>query len=322
MRTRRRGVAIVVVMIVALVLGALAAILWTSDEAPQIEQTFEKFQAEFLAKGAQQHALLKCRLLPTELYDAVSYSIGRNPYYDFGVGLKEPLDNSTIASALISDVDASRMPGPMFYTGEGEVTLQPAADGTNAIIVRRTQGIEGDFADRMYLLLDMFTWDISTLFPDPSKPEECVVVVDSKPHRDLAMGGDAGTWQDPFIGNYKVQTLRILGLQGGRRYDRDTMLLTTVGSVKRNAQLSIVTQVGSGPKDLSPVRRTSHQASPEAFGEFTSAFEDATKYQQRMGTEDAETTNQVFDPNQTASGRRTEIATGVYYITRKAVQAE
>lgn len=318
MRARREGFAIFIVLIVALLLGGLATILWTSgggSAAATTEQSFEKYQAEFLAKGAQQHALLKCRLLPTELYDAVSYSIGRNPYYDFGLGLKAPLDDPN----TISGVDASRAPGPMFYTGQNTIRLKPdPPDGTtpSRILVDRSGNVsEGTgYEDRMYLPLAMFTFDISTLFPDPSSPANSVVVVDSASHPDKAFGNEE--WRDPFIGNYKVQTLRILGLQGGRRYDRDTMLLTTVGSVKRSGQISLVTNLNGSPKGLSPTRRVSREAD-EGFGEFSTRFEDMEEFNDRVGDGTADTNNEdVFTAQ--ASGRRTEIATGVYYITRKA----
>ncbi len=320
MRGRRRGIAIFIVMIVALILGAIVAILWKSSapSGTQAEQSFEKRQAEYLAKGAQQHALLKCRLLPTELYDAVSYSIGRNPYYDFGLGLKQPLEGDRISA-----VDANRAPGPMFYTGSNRVDLKPGANAGDPqrIVVDRTGDIEGSYKDRMGLLLSMFIYDISTLFPSPGDLDKSVVVVSSKDHTDKAMSPIAGgPWADPFVGNYKVQTLRILGLQGGRRYDRDTMLLTTVGSVKRAGQVSPVTSIGGQPKKLESVRQTSHEEVHGTFGEFSSSFEDMEKYSERMGNSDDATKNE--DAFTESSGRRTEIATGVYYITRKAFNAD
>lgn len=321
---RRRGVAIFVVMSAVLVLGAFAAILWSSKSQSQapLEQSFEKRQAEYLAKGAQQHALLKARLLPTELYDAISYSIGRNPYFDFGLGLKV----QPSPSGPLDPQDADRNPGPMFYTGTvQEITLvdDPENPGPENKILRiRRTGVEDGSGANMGALREMFTFDVATLFPVPNL-NSAVVVVDSRAHEDVAMG--AG-WQDPFVGNYKVQTLRILGLQGGRRYDKDTMMLTTIGSVKRAGQISIVTNLGGGPKNLSPIRRASSQVNPDAFGEYDTVFEDMGSHQQRVGDMSSGVdTNDVFgdsdpdDPN--ASGRRTEIATGVYYITRKAVDA-
>lgn len=40
-------------------------------------------QAYFAARAAMQHFLLKARLFPTELYDAVEFKQGKNPYFDF-----------------------------------------------------------------------------------------------------------------------------------------------------------------------------------------------------------------------------------------------
>lgn len=323
-RDSRRGVALFVAVMAALVMGAFATILWTNkgSERP-LEQSFEKRQAEYLAKGAQQHALLKCRLLPTELYDAVSYQIGRNPYFDFGLGLQNPDPGG------LTDDDADRNPGPLFYTGtvtQMENVADPdSGDGAQILVIRRSGDPEdpaGAFDANMRILLDMFIYDVATLYPVPD-PGQAVIVVSSAPHRDLAMEPGGEDWRDPFIGNYKVQTLRILGLQGGRRYDKDTMLLTTIGSVKRAGQRSIVTLLGNEPKNLSPIRATKRHASEDTFGEMDTVFEDAAEYGARVGDENVGVdTNDVFDPDsnpEAASGRRTEIATGIYYITRKAV---
>lgn len=312
---RRQGVALFVVMSVVLVLGAFAAMLWSNRgqaQAPQ-EQTFEKRQAEFLAKGAQQHALLKCRLLPTELYDAVSYSIGRNPYFDFGLGLQQDLESG---GTKLSAVDADRNPGPMFFTGSATVTRQEDPENAGEYLLKiQRSNTEGDSQWTMNGLLTMFTHDIATLFPVATK-DEAIVVVDSRAHRDLAMGVD--DWRDPFIGNYKVEQLRILGLQGGRRYDRDTMLLTTIGSVKRAGQISLVTNIRGEPKNLSPRRRVVHKIADNTMGEFDTVFEDDASFSDRLGEiGDGSEGNDVFDPD--TSGRRTEIATGIYIITRKAL---
>lgn len=318
-RGSRQGVALFVAIMAALVMGAFATILWTNKGSQRpLEQSFEKRQAEYLAKGAQQHALLKCRLLPTELYDAVSYQIGRNPYFDFGLGLENP------STSELTDDDADRNPGPLFYTGtvtEMSNVADPDGDG-QILVIRRTGDVEAPPSGvdaNMRILLDMFIYDVATLYPTPNV-DEAVIVVSSTAHDDRAMGSG---WIDPFIGNYKVQTLRILGLQGGRRYDKDTMLLTTIGSVKRAGQRSIVTKLGDDLKNLSPVRAVKRQASQDTFGEMDTVFEDAGDYQTRVGSEGVGVdTNDVFDPDgnpDAASGRRTEIATGIYYITRKAV---
>lgn len=317
---RRRGIAIFVVMSAVLVLGALAAILWGGKNPAPLEQSFEKRQAEYLAWGAQQHALLKCRLLPTELYDAVSYQIGRNPYFHFGLGLKHDISGNELHAE-----DAEINPGPMFFTG-GVSSVERIDDPDNAgkkiLKITRTGDPTdpgGKFDRSMSTALEMFQYDISTLFPLADK-DQAVIVVSSDPHRDLAMEPE-GQWRDPFVGNYKVQTMRILGLQGGRRYDKDTMLITTIGSVKRRKQISIVTNLGGQPKGLSSVRRVTHGGqTADNFGEFDSVFEGQDSYDERMGDENAGLdTNDVFGEDEnTASGRRTEIATGIYFVERRA----
>jgi hypothetical protein len=201
----------------------------------------------------------------------------------------------------------------MFYSGGATVTRvdDPDHPGEKLLKIQRsgtTTGTGWDF------LLKMFIFDIATLFPVSSK-DEAIVVVDSRAHRDVAMGA---SWQDPFVGNYKVEQLRILGLQGGRRYDKDTMLLTTIGSVKRAGQISLVTNINGGPKKLSPRRRVTHKVSEDTMGEFDSVFEDDASFSARVNADPTDVdTNDVFDAGR--SGRRTEIATGIYVITRKTI---
>jgi hypothetical protein len=206
----------------------------------------------------------------------------------------------------------------MFFTGTATVELKDDPDHAGEKLLRiQRSNTEGKPEWRMSTLLDMFTFDIATLFPVATR-DEAVVVVDSQEHRDLAMNPDGSKWRDPFIGNYKVEQLRILGLQGGRRYDKDTMLLTTIGSVKRAGQISLVTNIGGAPKNLSPTRRVVHKINEDTMGEFDTVFESDADLDARRGEiGDGSEGNNVFDAG--VSGRRTEIATGIYIITRKAL---
>lgn len=320
---RRQAVALFVVLSVIVVLGAFSAMVFTTKETAPVEQSFEKTQAEFLARGAQQHAILKCRLLPTEFYDAVSYSIGRNPYYKFALSIDGTSPGDTLnKGSPLSDRAADLNPGPMFFTGDPQIKVvdNPESPGNTLLQIDRGSDIEGSFGDRMHIFLDFFTYDVSTLFPNAADPSQSIVVVDSKPHFDQAFEEEG--WRDPFIGNYKVQQLRILGLQGGRVNDRDTILLTTIGSVKRAGQISLVTQLSGAPKNLSPQRRVQRSSSDAGFGEFDTVFEGQDEFNTRVGSEDeGRGTNDVFDPSlEAASGRRTEIVTGVFFITRAALE--
>ncbi|MBI2944122.1 MAG: hypothetical protein HYY25_07965 [Candidatus Wallbacteria bacterium] len=306
-RRQRGGFAIFIVILVSIVLSVFAVILWSieSGSSHETELIIEKKQAEYLAKGAQQHALLKFRYLPTELYDAVAYSIGKNPYYDFG----RPLKAGGALDSLLN-------PGPMFFTGTKDPLTNPAAAAVPIInrsgdnIFAPPSGVSGfpssgTAEDQMKYLLTFYEADIATDYPGGGK-DDSIVVVTSEPHNDIAMG--AG-WRDPFFGSYVVESLAILGLTGGKLYDKDSILLTTRGQVyqvfNNIHQISLVTDESFGatgnPRQLTEGRRTTSTAKFGAhdFPELEQSFEALSDYQNRLST------------------ARTEIATGLYSVSRQ-----
>lgn len=322
-RGGRRGVAIFLVIMVSLVLSVFAAILWHSGRTSrkEIDRVVEKEQAAYVARGAQQHALLKFRLMPTELYDAVAFSIGKNPLYDFG----RPHHDNKPESGTIGVEDAQSCEGPMFFTGKSSTQIKAVSDGAGRFFINVDRskvgfgsgdtglsGAEESNRNQMAKLLRAFLMDIATLYP--SDTNEGIVVIDSDGHGDKAFGA---AWRDPFTANYAVQDLRVLGVSRGRRYDKDSILLTTIASVRRAKQISPVTSLGSGPKDLSQTRRTMSELKfgTHEFAEARVYLEKKDDYDRRMGFGDEETSgNKAIIAE--GSGRSTEIATGTYEVSR------
>jgi len=81
----RHGMAIIFVLVFALCLlvmfGSMA--FHHRSVAGRTKLSLRDQQAYFAARAAMQHFLLKARLFPTELYDAVEFQQGKNPYFDF-----------------------------------------------------------------------------------------------------------------------------------------------------------------------------------------------------------------------------------------------
>jgi hypothetical protein len=296
-----------------MLLASFSAILWHSgrDFGTVREFVIEKKQAEYLAKGAQQHFLLKFRYLPTELYDAVAYSTGKNPYYDFGRP-HEPLPSNTQISAS----DATANPGPLFFFGTTTITLDnqiPKVDRSSVDLANPGVGT----AEQIRALLKMFILDVGTLYP--TNDNSGIVVISSDAHADQALGAD---WRDPYVGNYAVQNATILGLSGGKRYDKDSLLVSTVGSVKRSGQISVVTK-GSigGARNLSTGRKrlSDLKFGVNEFPEAKTYLEDIEDYNARIAADTAGSNSELVGLNSgvLSSGRRTEIATGIYRISRQ-----
>jgi len=314
---RRHGFAIVMVVIMAMLLAAFAAILWDAGRQNRSVREFvvEKKQSEYLAKGAQQHFLLKFRFLPTELYDAVAYSTGKNPYYDFG----KP-HSSTGGITAIAAADATANPGPMFFFGTTTVEIAggiPKVTRSDVDLANPSNNAVGT-GDEIRSLLELYLLDVGSLYP--SNDDTSVIVISSDAHDDQAMDTQ---WRDPFVGNYAVQNATILGLSGGKRYDKDSLLVTTVGSVKRAGQISVVTKGSiSGARNLSTGRRrlSDLKFGVNQFPDAQSYLEDIEAYNERMVDDDATDSNAEIlgmDPGgMLSSGRRTEVATGIYRISR------
>lgn len=83
--SNKRGMAIVVVVFFSFALMILFASMFFQHRsvAGRNKLSLRDQQAYFAARAAMQHFLLKARLFPTELYDAVEFKQGKNPYMDF-----------------------------------------------------------------------------------------------------------------------------------------------------------------------------------------------------------------------------------------------
>ena len=307
-RRARRGFAMFMVLLISLIVGSFAVVLWhmgTSGKT-QEEVIVEKKQAQYLAEGAQQHFLLKFRHQPTQLYDAVAYAIGKNPRFDFGRKFTEPVNPTSMGAA-----DAEQNPGPMFYFG----TVSQIDNSGPVPRIRRTVDLAnppGLDAGQIRVLIRQFLLDVATNYP--TDKTDGVVVCDSEVHDDKAMG--AG-WRDPFMGNYVVRDARTLGQAGGRRYDKESLLVESVGSVKRAKQISLVTVFGGKPRGLTFGRRVQSdlEFGKHEFPEASSHLEDLAAYQRRVAEDGADKSNS--DLIDLASGRRTEIVTAVYRVSRE-----
>jgi hypothetical protein len=81
----KRGMAIIIVVVFAVCLLVLFSTMSFHHRsvAGRTKLSLRDQQAFFASRAAMQHFLLKARLFPTELYDAVEFQQGKNPYFDF-----------------------------------------------------------------------------------------------------------------------------------------------------------------------------------------------------------------------------------------------
>mgnify|MGYP001361773721 CR=1 FL=1 len=236
----KRGITILLVIIVGMTLMAMVVILLSggSDSREKVFQMKERYQSLFLAKGGQQHALLKFRLLPTPFYDAAAYAIGKNPYYDF-----------------TRKMDRYNNPGPMFFTGDVQAPSLGTANGQEMLIVSRTGNwalteLDKTFQGVMSTHLNRFLKDIRSEYPIGDS-NQSVITINSETHDDQAMGAN---WHDPYSGNYHVDRVFIFGSQGALNYSTDSVMVSCKGSATRANQKSIINADSSGqPKNLTRI---------------------------------------------------------------------
>jgi len=326
----KNGIAIFLVVMVGALVGVFVAIVvyHQSTVRQQTATHLEGVQAQILARSAQQHFLLKFGLLPTELYDATSYSAGKNPFFDFSIDITA-VNGNTFSSPY------SLTAGPMFFTGSADRTavtvvnnkarVDRSAEGNN-IYLNSSAGFTTPADDNrltMRLLLDHYILDIATNYPDATDENASIVVVSSQPHRELARMGRPdraeGTafngatnqplraWRDPFIGSYMVKEINLLGIGGadtGKKYQADSVLVTTEAIVRLGGQISLVTQKNGSPLEIRPPRQVKRKLTTTGDGwvQLAETLESWEDYQARIGM--------------TASGKRTEIVTGAYFVSR------
>ena len=223
----RSGVAIFVAVMVCVVIGVMVSIVYFHgrDSRRKGAEKRDLAQARFLARGAHSHFLLKFRLLPSELYDAVSYAVGRNPYFNFNLQA-DTVTGNTFAPApgVISDV------GPMCFTGPIDNPGMVSASG-GRLDIRRPSGdviyqnssagfaASPDNRGRMEYFLNHFIMDIATDYPNFDG--NGIMQISSTPHQEAAQLGygnasfvrprTTGRWADPYVDQYIVRFVMILG---------------------------------------------------------------------------------------------------------------
>jgi len=84
-RMKRRGMAIIIALAFCFTLMVFVFGIYSTHRnvSQRGRLSLQQQQAFFAARSAIQHFLLKAKLCPTELYDAVEFSQGKNPLFDF-----------------------------------------------------------------------------------------------------------------------------------------------------------------------------------------------------------------------------------------------
>lgn len=250
----RSGFALVMVLLVCFILGIASLTLWrvnTTDRG-QIRLSIPRIQAQYLAKGALQLALLKARLCYTELYEAAFFSVGKNPFYMHKGGyahldkVQRGLDYET---DVATPFDGKRrfFPGPAFITGD--------VDLTGGVITSRTNVKSADCAGTVDTVPDMDGDGTAENLVDEYLVQFRLDLCDR-----LTAAEKAGQWigqpgitistselchalgsPDPYEGRFWVSDMTVLGGKAGEQFKQEALKVVVRAQVSsavagKNAQ--------------------------------------------------------------------------------------
>ncbi|MBI3890787.1 MAG: hypothetical protein HY303_04580 [Candidatus Wallbacteria bacterium] len=254
MRTRieRSGMLLVMVLIVAAMLLVMGMAVWRANQTDVTQNTtnVRRVQAQYLAKGALQLALLKARLFPTPLYDSAAFSVGKNPYYVHSAGYShfKPVDAKK----------CSLIPGPAFLTGESDIStdglvrtnvkhINGGGNDKQADDLNSEDGIvpgAGDYVVDRYLnffALDLASRknpDLPKVNEDPSVQiagQDFISISDTEACKIL--GG-----KDPYSGRFRILSISVQGAAKNQLYGEETLRVVAVATIK--SKIAGTTKVG------------------------------------------------------------------------------
>jgi len=344
----RSGVILWLLSMVVVMIGFFIMILEHSQSVNRrvLFMKKEKAQAQFLARAAQQHFLLKLRFLSAQMYEAMGFSVGKNPYYDFGGYMRSMTDDR------VEPYDHLEV-GPLFYTGGAKTKLAlavPKGDSqapaeSHILVIDRAgedpsptanEGVftgpafrpgsvpGGDNKQVMKFLLENFLADVSSDYPT-GKSVVRFSSQSSDPDRafmgqsDPDGGGPGIQWVDPFVGHYFVEDFRILGQGGGgarrgKKFEADSVEVATEGKVYVRNQISPIT--GKSIDTVEREMKTVLTSKPGDGGwtKMQVTVESKAEFDNRVGEDSSKySSKQAFLKKAVA---RSEIVTATYFIRR------
>lgn len=236
----RRGMLLPLVLIFSGMLLVTGLAIWrvNQTDVKQITVNVRRVQAQYLAKGALQLALLKARLFPTPFYDAAAYSVGKNPYYVHTKGYDhlKGVQNPT----------ADLIPGPAFLTGDVDLKAGGILDRLNVKKIPGLAGGEvqaddlnaedklpaGDYTvDRYlnYFALDL--GDMTVVSPNMAQPPNGVVSGQARVSISTTTDCPVLGKKDPYSGTFRIMSLMVQGARGNKQYGEETVRVVAVANI-------------------------------------------------------------------------------------------
>ncbi|MCK9455979.1 MAG: hypothetical protein PHF08_01805 [Candidatus Riflebacteria bacterium] len=257
-KNTKRGMAIVISLVVSfcLLLLFVALNMRQSSTASHNQITLQERQALFSARAAMQHFLLKIKLFPTELYDAVELAQGKNPIFDFSEfeAKSETNDNAFVSYSIPGkeSVYIRVLPSKEYdMYGQPKYFYHPLP-GKDAFIRL------GSFTnpDYRFLLKNSASSDPEKKYLSPAAPpielkadkylkyfirdctNQSLLTANLQPALDMTINSEISKIKNfdiakhegyPYTMNYSVSEVKIQSIQGLRKYGEEALEISVEG---------------------------------------------------------------------------------------------
>jgi len=257
----RKGMAIIIVIVFAVTLLVLFASMSFQHRsvAGRTKVSLRDHQAHFAARSGMQHFLLKSRLFPTELYDAVEFMQGKNPYFEFSEFPFRTSDNKAAFQQLPAysgvykriipeESDASGRIRffyiPLKMEGAEPSVMVRIASFYNAHYRYLAPGLAPSTAPEKYIspdntanaqyspgkFLSYFYRDCSNDLVDGLILQPALITEKASGIETEQSWGinDEGY---PYTMNYRIKSVHIRAIQGLRRYNEEAIEIESEGNI-------------------------------------------------------------------------------------------
>ena len=266
---RRRGVAIVIALFFCfcMLIMCVSMMFRQSSTAGHNQITIQERQAFFAARAAMQHFLLKAKLFPTELYDAVEFAQGKNPLCNFtefdgltesGQNAFEPLGSRAELYVRVlptRELDSDKKPKYFYYPIPGKNAFVRLGSFHNPDYRLLAPGLAAPDPDTRYIkpeapeaelkpakYLKYYIRDCCNMTYEGTRLQPPAEMVADKTIKDINDFDIATSDGYPYTMNYRVNEVKIQSIKGLRKYGEEAIEVSVEGLVK-NFQGKVTPQI-------------------------------------------------------------------------------
>ncbi|GAB4281535.1 MAG: hypothetical protein Kow0029_26700 [Candidatus Rifleibacteriota bacterium] len=264
---KRRGVAIVVALLfsVCMLILLVAMLFRQSATSGHNKITIQERQAFFASRAAIQHFLVKAKFFPTELYDAVELSQGKNPLCNFtefegsykGSPAFEAMSSNPDVYVRIAprELDINKKPKYFYYPLPGKDAFIRLGSFHNPDYRFLAPGLADTDPETRYIrptppkadwnadkYLKYYIRDCTNMLVDGVRMQPPLEMAVDKTIKKITDWDVATNDGYPYTMSYRVDDVKIQSIKGLRKYGEEAIEISVEGRVK-DFQGKLTTQV-------------------------------------------------------------------------------